>query len=762
MTEPDFYLPEDAPNLEFVYNNESELAETYWPLFNSSFKINKQANSLYNDSPEEYFTYSGLSWNTLMVSKQKDGRYKNFTLRAVEDDSFTFYFGLGLLTDGVETYYSGPLTTSGSYSVLTVYSGEQLAKDNAVHFTYPESMSIVYTLPDVTVMNFVKLYHKAISGEPYRLYQFLPRTLIQVDDLEAEVIDAVTVRVSDSLIIGPDMIPDKSLLGSKIVDGTVSGILLTDGTITGNKIVAATISGVLITAGTLTADKIASKSLTASQIQDASLTGALIQAGTVSGVLIADNAISASKIQANTITGNKIVAGTISGSLITAGAITSDKISVTNLQAVSASTGSLSVNGTLSVSTGGQLTAGIAKINNTGIQIGSIGQALLQTNALRMYGSTSVGNVVGLAMFNGSFSSVTPQFQLNIDSVNAIEFENNVLTNPSTHFNFPDTATSASFRIYNAGFDLRKTSTASDQTAPSIFGYTGANELRYSINNNQFLATSVNAGAPSYSFIANSNTGMFNPAADFLSFTTAGSQRLNIDSIGRVGINTTSIGAFRALAIRDAASTTYTYMAFHEGATQRYTIGTQDGVFGLVDDVAGLFRIRVDNLGRTGINRFVPLATLDVGGDINFEYGGTLWISRGLGPTSEGGNNTWPTGTSRLIYAGWNGAYDTVQIYTPGSASATPKFRLTADSRSNLGDNAVWESLATLDLRQTNVGIAIPPLSITQAALGTEMIRFRTTIGAGNPVQTSAVGTYWGKVRVNINGNNERWIALYN
>ena len=45
------------------------------------------------------------------------------------------------------------------------------------------------------------------------------------------------------------------------------------------------------------------------------------------------------------------------------------------------------------------------------------------------------------------------------------------------------------------------------------------------------------ATAPTYSFQGDQNTGMFSSAADFLNFTTAGTQRMAIGSTGNVGIN---------------------------------------------------------------------------------------------------------------------------------------------------------------------------------------------------------------------------------
>jgi hypothetical protein len=252
MTDSNSYIPQDSPQLEFVYNNESDLQPVYWPVFYSQFVNNKEANELYNDNPTQYITYSGVDWKRLMVSKEKDGRYRNFTMKSFSGESFNFYFELGSLYSGSPSFYSGPTTISGAYKVLTYYSGEVDATTNCITFSAPDDNTTVFVLPDINTSNYIKLHHRAVaSGESYRLSQFLPRTLIQVDDLEADVIDAVTIRVSDSIVISADDLAPGSITGEKILAGTISGVLITPGTITANLISVGQLDALASNMGTL-------------------------------------------------------------------------------------------------------------------------------------------------------------------------------------------------------------------------------------------------------------------------------------------------------------------------------------------------------------------------------------------------------------------------------------------------------------------------------------------------------------------------------
>jgi hypothetical protein len=462
VTDPNIYIPSESPEREFIYNNETQELIYQVPVAFTRYNIKKNADDLYTDDPTKYFTYSG-GWNVTTVAKEKDGRYKNVSLKAYSGDSFKFYFNVGDSIAESGIYLSGPVTTSGVYKTFTAYSGEASALANAITFSAPTDNSSVFTMPSVETLRYMRLYHTpATSGTTYRLYQFLPRTLIQVDDLEADVIDTVTLRVSDSIVIGPNLIGDKTILGQKIVDGTVSGVLITDGTITGSKVVARTISGVLITAGTIKGEN--------------------IEAATISGTLIT----------AGTITGDKIQANTISGVLITASSITSERLFISQLDAIAGKMGTLTVNSGISVDTNGKITAGKTVIDNTGITVGNFSTATVgNTDAIQIIGSGTSGNIVGLAMYNADFSTNlnNPLASIRIDGTNAIEIDNNNGTNNAvTNFNFADNSTGA-LNIYNADLNMyRKPSNVpSGNVVPgAIRGYDDGGDLIYELGYDWF------------------------------------------------------------------------------------------------------------------------------------------------------------------------------------------------------------------------------------------------------------------------------------
>lgn len=68
---------------------------------------------------------------------------------------------------------------------------------------------------------------------------------------------------------------------------------------------------------------------------------------------------------------------------------------------------------------------------------------------------------------------------------------------------------------------------------------------------------------------------------------------------------------------------------------------------------------------------------------------------------------------------------------------------------------------ATLHVEQGSATAAKPTLRLRQVNLSQEFIRFQTTVGTGNPINTTALGAYYGRVRVYVEGVGAKWLALY-
>lgn len=107
---PSIYFPENNPELDAIYQNEITNVYYSWPLLYTRSTVSSSASGLANNDPAIYYTYSGgIEWQYTTVSKQKDGRYRNITVRSVSGDSFKFYLHTALSPDEVY-YHAGPVT----------------------------------------------------------------------------------------------------------------------------------------------------------------------------------------------------------------------------------------------------------------------------------------------------------------------------------------------------------------------------------------------------------------------------------------------------------------------------------------------------------------------------------------------------------------------------------------------------------------------------------------------------------------------------
>jgi len=507
-----------------------------WPVTTGSLS----SDNLYDDRTDNWLFYEAGLHKTAIYSDVSE-RFGGLTV-TVYSGSTNVYVQLSeYLADTNPAFISAPYTVSGENQnndlLLASYSADTPENPEAYWISLPEPGTYKISFPFPVVANAITVTHSGSSA--YALSQMLPRKTVQAFDLEvgsikayhvsASLIDTIALQVSDSIVVGPELIGAKSIDGSKIVDGTISGVLIRDGTIFANKIAAGTITATQIAVSGITADNLAARVITAEKIVLSGITAELLGAEAVTAAALASGAVVSGKladdsvyasnivggqitayhVAANTITGDRIQANTISGELITAGTITStniavsgitaDRLNVAQLDAVAAKMGTLVVNSGVTVGTNGYITvpsgyisAGKARLDSTGIKIGDVADSNLPsiTDTLRIAGSGGGGNIVGMALYNGAFHATNPQAVLQLDGTTALEIENNAL-NGITNFNFPASGVenSAAVNIYNANLQLRRTPNPPEPniTPGALIGFDSDDTVRYKLGPDRLL-----------------------------------------------------------------------------------------------------------------------------------------------------------------------------------------------------------------------------------------------------------------------------------
>ncbi len=102
------------------------------------------------------------------------------------------------------------------------------------------------------------------------------------------------------------------------------------------------------------------------------------------------------------------------------------------------------------------------------------------------------------------------------------------------------------------------------------------------------------------------------------------------------------------------------------------------------------------------------------------------------------------------------GGGNTFQIIR-GASTVVAAFATNGDA----AFGGVITPLGQLHIDQASGSGAQPVLVLDQGDPSEEFIDFRSTIGAGSPIDTAAIGTYYGKIRVAVNGTF-KYIPLHN
>ncbi|RTY90240.1 hypothetical protein [Flavobacterium sp. GT3R68] len=318
------------------------------------------------------------------------------------------------------------------------------------------------------------------------------------------------------------------------------------------------------------------------------------------------------------------------------------------------------------------------------------------------------------------------------------------------------------------GVDWSKAGNSGTVAGTNFIGTTDAIGLRIRTNNiDRWNISNTNNGQlqsyslgtallPAYSFQTDPNTGIFSPGPDKLGATTAGIERMQIDSNGKVGIGTSSpthrlhvvndADGQGVMRVDNATAGGFAGMYLFEGANYRghmgyvNTLGTSGfggkGAYQLASGDRPLVfsthastesfqeRMVIAGDGRVGINTNPTNIAPTVQPTSNLQVAGSFAI----GVVSVSANTTLTETTCKVILS--NGAANiTVVLPTPSTCAG----RMLSFSR-----NAASTGTVTIDTAGTN---NIQNLAGTVTS--TTTIPLHSAGGAGVNVQFWSNGTIW-------------------
>ena len=182
---------------------------------------------------------------------------------------------------------------------------------------------------------------------------------------------------------------------------------------------------------------------------------------------------------------------------------------------------------------------------------------------------------------------------------------------------------------------------------------------------NLFLIPDGSAGTPGLRFLSDTNVGLFRPTTDTLAIATGGSERLRIDSSGRLGLGTSSPSAGYLLDVRGSMYMVGTNSRVYvdnggiggssvqigvSGTSHGY-IGT-DGNFPLVFQPNNTERVRITSAGSVGIGTNAASERLHVvGGNSRFEGNYVSFNNNGYIRTDATNELRLQAGSSGTIFA---------------------------------------------------------------------------------------------------------------
>ena len=405
-------------------------------------------------------------------------------------------------------------------------------------------------------------------------------------------------------------------------------------------------------------------------VQNPTFTGNITSTGTISGNIIRGG----TTVSGATVTGTAGQFGTLTGN--TAGFTTVTGTTVTGTTATFVTVSGTTVTGTtaqFTAITGG--TAGFTTVTGTTV-------TGTTANFVTVSGTTVTGSF-------GNFTSITGATVAITSGV----FASGTAAAPSITF--------------TGDVDTGVFASAANQVS---FTTSGTERLRID-GTGQIEAVSLGTeAAPVFSFTTDPNTGIYSPGADQVAISTGGSGKLFVNNAGEVDVSSANARLYVT------TTGTNTAIATFRNASYYYNINL-DGTSGALTFYNGTERLRIDSSGRVGIGTSSPDTSLHVNSGAASRAGNFVSTdATAYSPTSYSANH-------RLLMRGGNatGAYNGISFTNASNCEGFIGF---VQNASGYGDFVVQSYAGSYGekLRVTsagNVGIGTTGPSTILHAAGT-------------------------------------------